>query len=129
MRSNNEFIFPLDQVLSKDSEIGIGQPVLVAYRNKWIEYLPWIYAMNCEVESKKQEEIVSFDMLIYPFDKYTWYFTIASSFAMLLSFATIQVLWCSFSGDEVKIGWMFQGIPMSVYIFAIKAVKMTQCFF
>ena len=70
--------------------------------------------MNCEVESKKQEEIVSFDMLIYPFDRLTWYFTLASSLAMLLSFAVIQVLWCIFSGDEVKIGWMFQGKTFSV---------------
>ena len=45
--------------MSKDSEIGIGQAVLVAYRNKMIEYLPWIYAMNCEVESKKQEQTSS----------------------------------------------------------------------
>ena len=61
-----------------------------------------------------QEEVVSFDMLIYPFDKYTWYFAIASSFAMLLSLATVQVLWCYFSGDQVKIGWMFQGTSILV---------------
>ena len=93
----------------KDSELGIGQAVLAEYRNKHIEYLPWIYAMNCEVESKKQEEIVSFDMLSFPFDIYTWWFTIASTISMLLTFATIQVLWCYFSGDEIRTGWIFQG--------------------
>ena len=100
---------PLKQVFTKESELGIGQPVLVAYRTKWIEYLPWMYAMKCEVESKKQEEIMSFDMLSYPFDKYTWYFTMAFTFAMFLTLVTSQILWWHASGEEVQRKWVFQG--------------------
>ena len=97
------------QVHTKESEIGIGFTVVTLFRYKFIEYLPWMNFYNFEVQSKKPEEIVSYDALIYPFDKYTWYFSSLSTLVVFLVLITTQKCWVYASGTRLPIGWVFKG--------------------
>ena len=62
-----------------------------------------------KVQSKKQEQIISFDALTNPFDHYTWYFTMSSTVAVLMLLTLIQKLWSHASGQNPSSGWLFQG--------------------
>ena len=97
------------QVHTKESEIGIGFTVVTLFRYKFIEYLPWMNFYNFEVQSKRPEEIVSYDALIYPFDKYTWYLTCVSTLVVFLVLITTQKCWGHASGNRLPIGWVFKG--------------------
>ena len=117
------------QVHTKESEIGIGFTVVTLFRYKFIEYLPWMNFYNFEVQSKKPEPIVSYDALIYPFDKYTWYLTTLSTLLVFLVLIIIQKSWGHASGKRLPIGWVFQGdIKLSFYIYIIELKTFLRCY-
>ena len=99
----------LQQVNKKLCEIGIGQHSMSPYRYELIEYLPYMYTYVFSVLSRKPEQIISYDALIYPLDNYTWYFTLSSSMAVLLLLIFIQKCWAHASGQKIPSGWFFQG--------------------
>ena len=82
---------------------------MVPYRYELIEYLPHMFTYIYEVQSKKPEEIISFDALIFPLDNYSWYFTISFTMAVLLLLIFIQKCWTHASGRQPPNGWLFQG--------------------
>ena len=102
-------MFLLQQVFTKQSEIGIGQATIVPYRYKIIEYLPWMYLYNFEVESQKPFPIVTYDTLTYPFDNWTWGLLAGFSTFVFLFLVFIQKLWIYTTGEKPPNGWMFQG--------------------
>ena len=99
----------ITQVNRKVCEIGMGQHAMTLYRYELIEYLPYMFTYLYEVQSKKPEQIISFDALLYPLDNYTWYFTLSSAAAVLLLLTIIQQLWTHASGQTPPDGWLFQG--------------------
>ena len=55
------------------------------------------------------QEIVTFDMLIYPFDYPTWYFTIGFTAGTLIVLFLFQKAWQYASGEPNPDDWVFQG--------------------
>ena len=102
-------IFHLMQVFTKQSEIGIGQATIVPYRYKIIEYLPWMYLYNFEVESQRPFPITTYDTLTYPFDNWTWGLLSGFSAFVFLFLVFIQKLWMQTTGEKPPNGWLFQG--------------------
>ena len=82
---------------------------MIPYRYKLIEYLPHMFTYVLEVQSKKPEQIISFDALIYPLDSYSRYFTLTFTTAVLLLLILIQKCWTHASGQNPPNGWLFQG--------------------
>ena len=103
------FKFYDKQTHLKIAEIGVGQATIAPYRYAKVDYLPWIYNYEFEVQSARPTPVVSFDTLIFPFDKYTWYFTISSSIGVFTLLVCIQKAWTYASGTKPIDGWMFQG--------------------
>ena len=99
----------LNQVHKKAYEIGLGGVSISPNRYKWIEYFPWMYTYEFPVQSRKPEQIVSFDTLVYPFDGYVWCFTLSFTVGMFLVFIFIQKTWVFASGETPPNGWIFQG--------------------
>ena len=78
-------------------------------RYKLIQYLPWMFDYKFEVQSRRPEAITSYDALIYPFDKYIWYFTSSSMLVVFFALLIIQKCWVHASGKRLPTGWGFQG--------------------
>ena len=103
------YTLPPLQVHTKQSEIGIGQATIVPYRYKLIEYLPWQYLYNFEVQSQKPYQIVTYDALTIPFDNITWGLLFGLSIFVFLFLVFIQKLWIWTTGETPPNAWMFQG--------------------
>ena len=97
------------QVHTKQSEIGIGQATIVPYRYKLIEYLPWQYLYNFEIQGQKPYPIVSYDALTTPFDNITWGLLFGLSLFVFAFLVFIQKLWIRTTGEVPPAAWMFQG--------------------
>ena len=97
------------QVHTKQSEIGIGQATIVPYRYKLIEYLPWQYLYNFEIQGQKPYPIVSYDALTTPFDNITWGLLFGLSLFVFGFLVFIQKLWIRTTGEVPPAAWMFQG--------------------
>ena len=110
------YVLPPLQVFTKQSEIGIGQATIVPYRYKMIEYLPWMYLYNFEVESQRPFPITTYDTLTYPFDSWTWGFLVGFSAFVFIFLVFIQKLWIHTTGERPPNGWIFQGnLTLSSY--------------
>ena len=105
----NIFKLSVEQVHYKMAEIGLGQATIVPYRYGLIDYLPWIYAYGFEVQSRRPEQILSFDQLTVPFGKYVWICTASFTIAVFLTLVLIQKCWTYASGEKPAGGWLFQG--------------------
>ena len=81
------FEFDKFQVLTKQSEIGIGQNQLAHHNYQVVEYLHYMYDQPFVLVTGKPREISSYNTISYPFDIYTWVFTfslIITQFVLLL---------------------------------------------
>ena len=107
--ANSYYILSLIQVHTKQSEIGIGQATIVPYRYNLIEYLPWMYLYNFEVQSQKPQQVVTYDALTIPFDNITWGLLFGFSVFVFSFLVFIQKLWIHETGEKPPNGWMFQG--------------------
>ena len=97
------------QTYTKQSELGVGQTSFVSYRYKMVSYLPYMYMYEFAFTSKKPKPIVTYDTLSYPFDDYTWCFTLAFTFVTFVILATFQMIWAYASGETNPEEWLFQG--------------------
>ena len=97
------------QVHTKQSEIGIGQATIVPYRYQLVEYLPWQFLYNFEVQSQKPQQITTYDALTIPFDNITWCLLLGFSVFVFAFLIFIQKLWIRTTGEVPPTGWMFQG--------------------
>ena len=75
-----------------------------------VDYLPWMYMYEFLISSKIPEPITTYDTLIYPFDYYTWGFTVAFTAATFVVLVMFQIIWEYASGESNPNGWLFQGI-------------------
>ena len=79
------------------------------YRYEMIDYLPWMYLHNFEVQSQRPLPITTYDTLTYPFDIWTWRFLLGFSVFVSFFLVFIQKLWMHASGEQPPNGWLFQG--------------------
>ena len=75
-----------------------------------------MYTYEFPVQSRKPEQIVSFDTLIYPFDEYVWCFTLSFVMAIFVVLLLMQRAWFHASGEQPANGWIFQGSTVMRYV-------------
>ena len=78
----------------KESEIGIGQTLLLAYWYDLVSYLPRMYTHEIYIATKEPKEIASYETLSFPFDTYVWYSILGVVIIELVILVTIQRVWC-----------------------------------
>ena len=98
------------QVSSKQTEIGIGQASLTAYRYKNVNYLPWMYVYTFPFCSRLPEEVTTFFTIIRPFDGYTWMMAFVASAIFYLTLVATQMLWAYQSGRAFQSDHLYEGI-------------------
>ena len=97
-------------MLSKHTEIGIGQVSLLAYRNKLVDYLPWMYIYEFPFQCQLPKEVGSYVTLIRPFDEYTWILAFVASLIFYLMLVVLELLWAYQSGRPFISDFLYQGI-------------------
>ena len=94
----------------KETEIGVGQASIVSHRYKKVDYLPSMFLNEFLVQSKKPDPIGKIDTLIYPLNKFCWYFMISSIITIFMTLIFIQKWWMIASGERPSNSWIFQGV-------------------
>ena len=103
----------LHQVSSKQSELGIGQPNFADYRYRMVDYLPAMNMYEYLMVTKKPQEIVSYDTIIYPLDTNVWLLIICSSLAEFTILYLLQNLWSYTSNRPSPHDYIFEGYKWS----------------
>ena len=93
----------------KITELGIGQTSIIPNRYKLIEYLPSMFVFKFLVQSKKPQAISPFDTLIGPYDKFCWYFIMASMISIFIALIIIQKSWMIANGEVSSSFWVYEG--------------------
>ena len=101
------------QVSSKQSELGIGQPNFADYRYRMVDYLPAMNMYEYLMVTKKPQEVVSYDTIIYPLDTYVWLLIICSSLAEFTILYLLQNLWSYTSNHASPHDYIFEGYKWS----------------
>ena len=94
---------------SKQSELGIGQPNFADYRYMIVDYLPAMSMYEYIMGSKKPQEIISYDTIIYPMDAYVWLFVLISSLAQFILLHIAQNIWSYSSNLKNPVDHIFEG--------------------
>ena len=97
------------QVLTKQSEIGIGQIQLVHHNYKFLEYLHYMYEQPYVLVTAKPREISSYNTISYPFDIYTWVFTYSLIITQFVLLLVMQNLWSNALGKNNPQDYIYQG--------------------
>ena len=79
------------------------------YKFKSVDYLPWMYMYEFLFASGTPQEIMKYDTLFRPYDKFIWISVIVSIIAIYLTLIFMQMLWGYGSGDTFKGNYLFQG--------------------
>ena len=90
----------MSQVSMKQCELGIGQTYYESYRFKLVDYLPSMYNSAEFLLSQKPKEIISYDTIVIPFDKYVWLFMLGCMCAQFLFLVKMQYLYSSVTGKR-----------------------------
>ena len=97
------------QVSEKQSELGIGQPHLVANYANLVDYLPPMYIFELFFASKKPGELATFDSIVIPFDKYVWAFMFGCICAQFLLLVLMQQLYSIVADTRNSIDFIYEG--------------------
>ena len=97
------------QVASKQSELGIGQTDFEYNRFKVVDFLPTMYMIELLLASKRPQEIASYDTIVIPFDKYTWFMTSCYIITQVLLLLVMQNLWSKITGTRNPTDFYFEG--------------------
>ena len=89
--------------------MGIGQPSLIDYRYRIVDYLPVMYMYEYVMVSKKPKEIATYDTNTYSFDSYSWLFIICSVFAVFLTLILAQNLWSVMQSSSNPDDYIYEG--------------------
>ena len=100
------------QVSSKQTELGIGQVGFTDNRYKLVDFLPVMYLSQTVITSQKPKEITTYDMLIIPFDKYVWSFTLGCIITQFLLLVMMQNLWSNVTGTSNPNDYVFEGLAI-----------------
>ena len=112
------------QVLSRKTEIGVGQASFTHYRYQNIDYLPWMYMYTFPFCSRRPKEVASFFTIIRPFDGYTWMAAIIASAIFYLTLVATQTLYAYRSGRPFQTDHLYEGIGCArQYHIEIKSVS------
>ena len=82
----------------------------MSYRFKMVDFLPWMYVYEFNMQSKRPDPIHSYETIIYPFGYYVWAFAFIITLATFVVLITIQLCWFKMSGEPNPRSWLYQGI-------------------
>ena len=74
-----------------------------------VDYFHYMYEKPMSMFSLKPREIVSYDAIIYPFDKYVWAFTLCMIISQFILLVVIQNAWSIASRKPNPHDYIFQG--------------------
>ena len=94
----------------KHCELGIGQIYYESYRFKLVDYLPSMYRSAELLLSQKPKEVISYDTIVIPFDKYLWFFMLGCMCAQFLVLVKMQQLYSSVTGKAFLKNFIYEGI-------------------
>ena len=94
----------------KQCELGIGQIYYESYRFKLVDYLPSMYRSAELLLSQKPKEVISYDTIVIPFDKYLWFFMLGCMCAQFLVLVKMQQLYSSFLKNFIYEGISYNGL-------------------
>ena len=97
------------QVSTKQCEIGIGQVPVTTHRHKLVVYLPYMYADQWLLRSRKPKPVASYDTIVNPFDYYTWGFTFLTIFIQFSLLLVAQNVWSKASGGHNPNDYIYEG--------------------
>ena len=100
---------PFFQVSTKQCEIGIGQVPFTTHRHKLVVYLPYMYADQWLLRSRKPKPVASYDTIVNPFDYYTWGFTFLTIFIQFSLLLVAQNVWSKASGGHNPNDYIYEG--------------------
>ena len=87
----------------------MGQSSYVKQRYDVADFLSWMYYYEFSIESKRPDPIVAFDMLIFPFDNWTWLVAFVQTVIVFVVLILFQFAWSFASGEANPGGWLFGG--------------------
>ena len=93
----------------KQCELGIGQTYYESYRFKLVDYLPSMYSSDEFLLSQRPKEIISYDTIVIPFDKYVWLFMLGCMCAQFLLLVKMQYLYSSLTGKGSPKDFIYEG--------------------
>ena len=75
---------------------------MLPYRLERIDFLPYMFAYEFVIMTRKPTQVPEYEALIYPFDRNIWVFTF--SFMVLVSFAltVLQKVWSNGPGKASR---------------------------
>ena len=94
----------------KQCELGIGQIYYESYRFKLVDYLPPMYRSAELLLSQKPKEVISYDTIVIPFDKYLWFFMLGCMCAQFLVLVKMQQLYSRVTGKAIPKDLIYEGI-------------------
>ena len=102
-------VIAIFQVSIKQSELGIGQTALTGYRFQLVDFLPPMATNTWFIATQRPKEIVSFDSIVIPFDKYVWLFTFVCICAQFLLLVIMQRLYSHLTGMKNTTDFIYEG--------------------
>ena len=82
---------------------------LTDYRFKLVDFLPPMSARAYFIASQKPKEIMTYDTITIPFDKYVWSFTFCCIFAQFVLLVIMQLLYSHVTGTQNKRDYVYEG--------------------
>ena len=68
-----------------------------------------MYQVPLILASARPQQIVTYDSIVYPFDKQVWGFTFACIVAQFILLLVVQYAWCKVSGRPNNIEYVYEG--------------------
>ena len=93
----------------KESELGIGQTLLLTYWYNLVGYLPRMYTHELFIGTKQPKEIASYETLSFPFDAHVWASILAVVIIELVILITIQRVWCIGLEEGLTLNLIYEG--------------------
>ena len=78
---------------TKQSDIGIGQASMMAYRYQVVDFLPYMFSYEFLIMTGKPIQTPAYETLIHPFDRYIWIFIFAFILFVSCALTAIEKVW------------------------------------
>ena len=72
---------------------------MMPYRLQRIDFLPYMFAYEFVIMTRKPLQVPEYEALIYPFDRYIWIFMFSSMAVVSCTLAMLQYIWSTGPGE------------------------------
>ena len=106
---NAPISFTLPQVSTKESELGVGQTTFMDQTFELVDFSPAMYMSERFIASKKPTEVMSYDTIIIPYDKYVWLCTCGCICTQFLLLIAMQYLYSHVTETRNPNDFIYEG--------------------